>query len=98
MSSNGWFSRLFEDPAFVAKVKERFNIFYEKRTDIINYIDEKASILKDKISEENKLWGQIADTSTGEDDVKALYQEKTDALKTWIEARFAWMYANINSL
>ena len=98
LSSNGWFSRLFEDPAFVAKVKERFNIFYEKRTDIINYIDEKASILKDKISEENKLWGQIADTSTGEDDVKALYQEKTDALKTWIEARFAWMYANINSL
>lgn len=34
-----WYGRLFDDPAFVAKVKERFAVYYAHRQDIIDHID-----------------------------------------------------------
>lgn len=98
LKNNTWFARLFQDPAFVLKVKERFNYYYSNRQQIFNHIDEKSSVIKSKIYEENKLWGTICDTTASEEQVKSVYQEKVDNLKTWLEARFQWLYTNINAL
>ena len=98
LKNYGWYNRLFNDPAFVARVKERFNVFYSRRNDIIGHINTTASIIKNKIYEENKLWGQLGDTSLSEDEVKLAYQEKINDLKSWIETRFEWLYTNINAL
>ena len=51
-----WFSRLFEDPAFVAKVKERFNYFYSKRDDIMREINANANYLKYAVQENENRW------------------------------------------
>lgn len=93
-----WFSRLFKDPAFVAKVKERFNYIYANRQQIYDHIDANAAKIKAKIYEENKIWGCQTLTSASEDEVKAAYQEKVDYLKTWIETRLTWLNENINAL
>lgn len=98
LKNNGWFKRLFEDPAFVSKVKERFNYYYSKKQDLFDYIDERAAILVDKVYEENRLWGQICDVSASADEVKNAYIEKINNLKTWISNRLEWLNTNINAL
>lgn len=98
LKGHGWFVQLFKDPAFVAKVKERFNYIYANRQQIYDHIDANAAKIKAKIYEENKIWGCQTLTSASEDEVKAAYQEKVDYLKTWIETRLTWLNENINAL
>jgi len=38
--SSTWIHRLFEDKTFVTRVKERFNYFYDRKMDVINYIND----------------------------------------------------------
>lgn len=93
-----WYNRLFEDPVFVEKVKERFQVYFNNKQSIINYIDKQSSILSDKIYEENLLWGRVCNTSASEEEVLSSYNDKINYLKNWIENRFAWLNVNINSL
>lgn len=98
LKNNGWYKRLFNDPVFVARVKERFNVFYSRRNDIFEHLNTTASVIKNKIYEENKLWGQVTDSSSSKDVVEDEYQLKVDALITWLTARLEWMNDNINDL
>ena len=93
-----WYDRLFTDSVFVNRVKERFNYYYTNRQNIYDYIDSTSALLIEKIKEDNNLWGQISDTTSSEGVVKANYQQKVDDLKSWIDARFQWLYTNINAL
>lgn len=93
-----WFNRLFQDPAFVTKVKNRFNEYYNNRQQIYDHIDSQASIVKSKIVEDNKLWGTISNTTDTDEQVQTAYQQNVDYLKTWIEQRFTWLHTNLNSL
>ena len=93
-----WYTRLFQDPVFVTKLKERYSIFYENKTNILNHIDNKAAVLINKMVEDNKLWGTVTLTTASVDDVKEKYQEKVDYLKNWLSNRMDWLYTNINNL
>lgn len=98
LKNTGWFKRLFEDPTFVDKVKNRFNYFYSEKQTIFDHIDSKALTLTNKIFEDNKLWGTITDTSATSDEVKTTYQEKVSALKAWLNTRLEWLNSSINDL
>lgn len=93
-----WFARLFQDPTFVSRVKERFNDYYSNKQLIYDFIATKSSLIKSKFFEENKIWGTICDTSATPDEVKDSYQEKIDALTAWLETRFQWLNTRINEL
>ena len=93
-----WYSRLFEDPAFLARVKERFNEIYAERQRILDYIDSKAKFLSGKIIEDNKKWGTISSTGADVSVVKAEYNDCVYSLKSWIKARLEWLRININAL
>lgn len=93
-----WYTRLFQDPVFVNKVKERFNIFYGKKQEMLDFLDLQAGILADKVVEDNKLWGTITNSASTADEVKVAYQEKVNYLKTWFSDRMEWLYININAL
>ena len=93
-----WYDRLFQDPSFVARVKERFNVFYINRQTILDHIDTEAAVLINKVYEDNKLWGTIASTSASVDEVKTAYQEKVDYLKNWLMSRLEWLNTNLNAL
>ena len=93
-----WYTRLFTDPAFVSRLKERFNHFYDNRQKIYFHIDANVEILKSRLYDDNKLWGRICAKTATEEEVLSAYQQKVDALKDWIEERFQWLYENINNL
>ena len=93
-----WYSRLFQDPVFLTRVKERFSVIYNNKQDIFDHIDQKANDLKYKVIEDNKKWGTITDASAESSDVLLEYQNNVDYLKTWISTRLEWLNINIAAL
>ena len=93
-----WYNRLFQDPVFLSKVKERFGYFYLNRQSFFDHIDSEAALLIDKIVEENKLWGRLAATNAASDEVKDAYQEKVNELKDWLNTRLEWLNTALNAL
>lgn len=93
-----WYDRLFQDPVFLSRIKERFAYYYDNKQLIYDKIDANVTILKQKVVEDNKLWGTIIDSSSTAEEVETAYQLKADNLKNWIETRLLWLYENINNL
>jgi len=86
-----WFARLFQDPAFVAKVKERFGYFYGHQQDIISEINANAEYLKYAVREDNNRWGTFAAFTSSSRDAWGAYGAKVAAMKTWLVARMGWL-------
>lgn len=84
-----WYDRLFQDPAFVAKVKERFAYFYKHKNDILKEIDADAYYLRNAIPENNNKWELFDVYSTTE--LNRLYKNEVSAMKTWFEKRLDWL-------
>ena len=96
--SVSWYNRLFSDPAFVARVRERINVFYNNKQTIVDHINEQATLHLNKIVEDNKIWGTVCGNSASEEDVKQAYQEKVNNFINFVETRLSWLYENINIL
>ncbi|WP_170836113.1 CotH kinase family protein [Prevotella sp. ne3005] len=91
-----WYNRLFQDPAFVAKVKERFTYFYNHKNDILKEIDADVSYLRNAIPENNNKWEVFSGSSA--DDVRKKYQKEVTTMKSWIEKRMEWLNDEISKL
>ena len=85
-----WFDRLFQDPAFVTKVKERFTYFYSHKNDILNEINENAKYLKYSAQENNNKWG-IYDSYGPAENGMHYFQKEVDNMKAWLESRMEWL-------
>jgi hypothetical protein len=53
-----WYEQLFKDPAFVKRVKERFNYFYSRKDDIMREINKNANYLRYSVEEDNNIWAR----------------------------------------
>ena len=93
-----WYIRLFQDPTFVKRVKQRFNELYVNRQIIYTHMDENTSTILKLILKDNKVWGKVSPKTAEIDEVQSTYSEKVEELKDWIEKRFKWLNTNINSL
>ena len=62
-----WYGRLFDDPTFVSKVKERFAIYYDHRQDIIDHIDATCRLLSEKVPLDNHIWGCLCSKTASEE-------------------------------
>lgn len=93
-----WFSRLFQDQAFVAKVKERFDYFYSHQTDIINNINENAQSLKYAIQEDDTKWDTFESYKSSGADTWVLYQGQVSSMKSWLTERMEWLKAQFDAM
>ena len=93
-----WYGRLFDDPAFVAKVKERFAVYYAHRQDIIDHIDATCRLLADKVPLDNHIWGCLCSKTASEERVKNTYAKEVEELKNWLLKRMDWLHENLEKL
>lgn len=91
-----WFDRLFQDPVFVEKVKERFTYFYNHKNDIIKEIDADTYYLRNAIPENNNKWDVLGGSTA--DDVRKLYQIEVNAMKSWFEKRLDWLKGEFDKM
>ena len=85
------FQHLFQDPEFVAKVKERFEYFYNRQADIIRNINENAQYLKYAIQEDDTKWDTFEAYRSSNTDIWVLYQSHVSSMKSWLTERMAWL-------
>lgn len=93
-----WFARLFQDPAFVARVKERFDYFYSRKDDIMTQINENAQYLKHSVKENDNRWHTFYVETWPNYDIWGSYMNEVQSLKTWLSNRFEWLNTEIHKL
>ena len=93
-----WFARLFQDPAFVARVKERFNYFYEHKQDIISEINTNADYLKYAMKEEDNRWDTFAPYTSSTVSVWAAYGVMITNMKSWLVSRMDWLKKQFDAM
>ena len=99
-----WISRMFEDPLFVSKIKERWN---EKKAELLETFAVNGTIqnLADEIKISADLnfmkWpilgSYVWPNPTGWGN-RTTYQSEIDYMKNWLQDRYSWLDTNINSL
>jgi hypothetical protein len=98
VKENPWFKRLFSDPAFVEKVKLRFDYFNNNRDLILDKIDAYAEKLKWSQQENDEKWHTLGVYVWPNPVVFDTYAEEVEHLKTWYTARMDWLGNAINNL
>ena len=93
-----WFTRLFEDPNFVKKVKERFAYFYSRRNDIFINMNEYSHYLRFAVEENNNKWGTFYNYTFPNHDIWGNYQNEVQLLKQWIYYRFEWLKSEFDKM
>ena len=95
---NPWYERLFQDPYFVAKVKERFEYFNNNQNLIIDKIDTYSAQLKWAQEENDNKWQTMGVFVWPNPVVFDTYQEEVDSMKSWYSARMSWLESAIDGL
>ena len=98
IKNTNWYSRLFQDPAFVAKVKERFDYFYENQLNIISEINANAEYLRYSVKEDNYRWNSYADYTSSTVSVWMAYGSLVDSMKQWLVARMDWLKKEFDAM
>lgn len=88
---DNWFNRMFQDPAFVAKVKARWEELLPQLREIPDFIDQQALYL-DKAKDRNfNVWDINESVDWVECPSLGSYQKEVDFLKEFYTKRVSWM-------
>ena len=93
-----WFARMFWDPAFRARVKERFEWFYSRREEILSAINADAMYLHRAVEENENRWGTFYENTWPNHDVWGNYQNEVQYMKQWISRRMEWLRAEFGNM
>ena len=93
-----WYARLFQDPAFVSRVKQRYNYYYSHKYDIINEINTTAQYLKYAIQEDNNKWETFTDTPNSGEEAWSLYQKSVYDMEVWLSDRMDWLKGQFDAM
>jgi len=93
-----WFNRLFQDPAFTAKVKTRWlQLKAEgKLQHIIDYAEARALWLQTQQQKNYAIWSVTDFDSWIQHLVQGSYDAEVNAMVQWQKDRIIWMDAQIN--
>lgn len=94
----GWYWRLFQDPAFVKKVKDRWNELKPEFETIPDYIDYWAAELQDAPGRNFQKWKILNEYVWPNVKITGSYKGEVEYLKEFYNARLRWMDANLAKL
>lgn len=103
LSPEGWYiiyavfaDMLYEDPAFRAALKIKWNNNKSKILAISQYIDAKGKVLAPSANENFKRWDILNIWFPNTARVFGSYQGEVEYFKTWMDLRIQWMDKEIN--
>ena len=98
IKKSDWIIRMFKDPAFKARVKERYNYFYSRKYDIMREIDETAVYLKRSAQENENRWHTFYEYVLPNYEVWGSYQNEVQSVKEWLNQRMDWLKTEFDKL
>jgi hypothetical protein len=91
VKTSPWMTRLFEDPAFVQKVKERFLYFRSKTDTILSNINISSARLKWSAIENNNKWQTLYNATWPNYAISGSYDNEVIYMKNWLNTRMDWL-------
>ena len=91
-----WYTRLTDDPAFCAKVKEIWDKHHQELSSIPDFIDVKAMIMEDAQKRNFKRWDILNISVWPNVVVKGTYAGEVEYLKDYYTKRFRWLDGKFN--
>ena len=92
-----WFRRLFEDPAFRTKVKNRWNQLKGKELkEITSSIDKNAAYINLSQQKNFEKWDILNKYVWPNQFVLGTYPKEVSQLKNWLQVRIDWLDTEIN--
>jgi len=98
IKDNPWISRLFDDNAFVEKVKTRFIYFQNNQNLIMDKIDAYAIKLNLAQQENDDKWETLGKFVWPNPVIFDTYNEEVTHLKTWYSQRMTWLDGALKNL
>tara|TARA_B110000037_G_scaffold122834_1_gene140227 strand:+ start:790 stop:2235 length:1446 start_codon:yes stop_codon:yes gene_type:complete len=93
-----WYSRLFEDPKFVTKVKSRFKYFYNNRSLFQEQINSNSLYLNQSQERNFYKWPILGVYIWPNNVYFSTYDEEVIYLKEWLNERLEWLNQNLDEL
>lgn len=87
----GWYFRLFQDPAFVDAVQDRWNELYPEFQKIPDFIDKQAFSLAPSIKRNFEKWDINESVGWVNMPSKGSYEAELEYLKQFYSSRLVWM-------
>jgi len=98
LKDEAWMKRLFEDPAFVEKVKQRFIHFYNKKDQFIHELRERADYLQETQEQNYERWETLGTYVWPNKVYFETFDEEVDYLVNWLDERMEWLYVAYEEL
>lgn len=93
-----WFKRLFDDPVFVNRVKERFDYFYDRLPDIMREVDATGEYLKYSAAANEKRWHTFYNYGVPNVEIWGKYQNEVQSVKEYIKTRMDWLKSQYDNM
>lgn len=94
--NGAWFYRLFQDPAFKQKVRERWDEVKNKEiAEALRNIDNHAAYLELSQRENFKKWDILNQKVWPNPQVFGTYEAEVNQIKSWLATRINWLDANL---
>ena len=93
-----WFVRMFDDPQFVAAVKERFRYFYSRKEVYLTEINKYANYLEPSVIENDRKWNILYNAVFGNNEILGAYYNEVTTIKRWLATRFEWLNSAYNEI
>ena len=93
-----WFKRLFDDPVFVNRVKERFDYFYDRLPDIMREIDATGEYLKYSAAANENKWHTFYNYGVPNVEIWGKYQNEVQSVKEYIKTRMDWLKSQYDKM
>ena len=95
MTHGIWYNRLFEDPDFVALVKQKWNSSKSGFESVASEIDNTALKIRNSEKVNSKMWPLIENVNGDE---RMTFEEAANRMKKTYQDRISWMNKAINDL
>lgn len=95
---NPWYNRMFSDPVFISRLKQRFAYFRTNQGLIMDKIDAGALKLAYAQQENNDKWQTMGIYVWPNPVIFDTYEQEVEHLKQWYSERMDWLEAEFNAL
>ena len=92
----GWYYRLFQDPAFKKKVKDRWNELKPEFEKIPDFIDEWADYIRPAAEKNFQRWPILSYNVWSQPVVNGSFQGEINYMKNFYDKRLKWLDKEIN--
>ncbi|MBR6659638.1 MAG: CotH kinase family protein [Paludibacteraceae bacterium] len=89
--NHGWVKQLLKDMSFSTSLHKRFQVIYNQKNAILNWIDEEAKKKLPSAFSNELLHNNFDEKPNNYSSFSEKYLEEVEQLKLWIDARLEWL-------